>query len=148
MILFLDIDGVLHPLIPRKDRPASEAAQLSYLPRLADVLSLYPDVQIVISSTWRTTRTLDQLRALFPVTLQHRLIGVTPVLDESRYPGGREIEALAWLDAHSKGEEWIALDDCAPCWTSLWRLVICDDGFRDAEERELREMIERWGKKK
>lgn len=148
MILFLDVDGVLHPLIPRKDRPASESAQLSYLPRLAGVLSQYPGVQIVISSTWRVTRTLDQLRALFPEALQHRLVGATPVLDEARYSGGREIEALAWLDAHSPGEEWIALDDCAPCWTSLWRLVICDDGFRDAEERELRELIERWGKKR
>lgn len=148
MILFLDVDGVLHPLIPRKDRPASESAQLSYLPRLAGVLSQHPEVQIVISSSWRATRTLDQLRALFPEALQHRLVGVTPVLDEARYTGGREVEALAWLDAHSPKNEWIALDDCAPCWTSLWRLVICDDGFRDAEERELREMIERWGKKK
>lgn len=145
MILFLDIDGVLHPLIPRKDRPASEAAQLSYLPRLAGVLFEHPDIRIVISSTWRVTRTLDQLRTLFPLPLQHRLIGVTPVLDEARFPGGRELEALEWLDVHAPGEEWIALDDCAPCWTSLWRLVICDDGFRDDEERELREMIERWG---
>lgn len=148
MILFLDIDGVLHPLMPRRDRPQSEAGQLSYLPRLAKVLSQYPEVQIVISSTWRVTRTLDQLRVLFPEDLQHRVVGVTPVLDEARYPGGREIEALAWLDAHAPGEEWVALDDCAPCWTSLWRLVICDDGFRVAEERELREIVERWGKKK
>ena len=89
MILFLDVDGVLHPLIPRKDRPASEAAQLSYLPRLAGVLSQHPDIRIVISSTWRVTRTLDQLRTLFPLSLQHRLIGVTPVLEEARFPGAR-----------------------------------------------------------
>lgn len=148
MILFLDVDGVLHPLFPWKDRPASEVVQLSYLPRLVGVLCQYPDVRLVISSTWRVSRTFDQLRALFPLTLQQRLIGVTPILDEARYPGGREIEAMAWLDAHAPGEEWIALDDCVPCWTSLWRLVICDDGFRDAEELGLREMIERWGNKK
>ena len=92
MILFLDIDGVLHPLIPRKDRPASEAALLSYLPRLAGVLFEHPDIRIVISSTWRVTRTLDQLRTLFPLPLQHRLIGVTPALDEARFPGGRGVD--------------------------------------------------------
>ncbi|MBJ7545249.1 hypothetical protein JHC42_00060 [Pseudomonas sp. OA3] len=141
MILFLDIDGVLHPLFPRRDRPATESAPLAYLPRLASVLRDYPHVQLVISSTWRITRSLDQLKLLFPDDLQHRVIGATPALEEGSRPGGREWEALSWLDAHPQHTEWLALDDCAPCWSSLWRVVLCEDGFRNAEESALRGLL-------
>lgn len=141
MILFLDIDGVLHPLFPRRDRPAAESMPLAYLPRLASVLREHPHVQIVISSTWRISRSLEQLQQLFPHDLQHRVIGATPALNEDARHGGREWEALSWLDAHPQHTEWLALDDCAPCWSSLWKVVLCEDGFRDAEEVALRELL-------
>lgn len=142
MVIFLDIDGVLHPLFPRKDRPATESSPLAYLPRLAAVLRDYPSAYIVISSTWRIKRTLNELRALFPDDLQTRIIGSTPILADAHRPGGREAEALAWLEDHPQHFAWIAVDDCAVCWFSLSRLVLCNDGFRDDEEVSLREAIE------
>lgn len=141
LVIFLDIDGVLHPLFPRKDRPEKESLPLAYLPRLASVLRDFPTVFVVISSTWRIKRSLVELQKLFPDDLQNRIIGSTPVFTDSRRPGGREAEAMAWLDQHPEHLDWIAVDDCAICWFSLSKLILCDDGFRGDEEACLRKGI-------
>ncbi|WP_391564247.1 HAD domain-containing protein [Pseudomonas mandelii] len=132
----------MHPLFPRKDRPGKESAPFAYLPRLSAVLRNYPHTYVVISSTWRVNRTLKELKALFPLDLQDRIIGSTPILDDSLRPGGREAEASSWLDLHPEHSSWIAVDDCAVCWFSLSKLILCDDGFREEEETELRSAIE------
>ena len=59
-ILFLDIDGVLHPDPPQPDQ------RLRSLPRLVAILRDFPQVDVVISSLWREKLSLDQLRELFP----------------------------------------------------------------------------------
>ncbi|WP_430962678.1 HAD domain-containing protein [Pseudomonas koreensis] len=141
MIIFLDIDGVLHPLFPRRDRPPSESEPLAYLPRFSAVLRDFPSTKVVISSTWRVRRTLDELRSLFPQDLQAQIIGATPSFPDSRRPGGREAEAMSWLDSHPEHKSWIALDDCAVCWFSMSKLIFCDDGFRSEEDAQLRCVI-------
>lgn len=141
LVIFLDIDGVLHPLFPRKDRPAEESKPLAYLPRLAATLRDFPSSYVVISSTWRIQRSLAELQALFPRDLQSRIIGSTPIFFDSTRPGGREAEAMAWLDTHPEHTNWLAVDDCAVCWFSLGRLIYCDDGFRAVEESNLREAL-------
>ncbi|MHC8403347.1 HAD domain-containing protein [Pseudomonas sp. MDT1-17] len=141
MIIFLDIDGVLHPLFPRRDRPATESAPFAYLPRLSAVLRDYPKTYVVISSTWRVNRTLNELKSLFPLDLQDRIIGSTPILEDSQRPGGREAEALSWLDSNPEHTSWVAVDDCAVCWFSLSKLILCNDGFRREEEVDLRAAI-------
>ncbi|WP_374416067.1 HAD domain-containing protein, partial [Ectopseudomonas oleovorans] len=60
MILFLDIDGVLHPDPPQPDQ------RLRSLPRLVAILRDFPHVEVVISSLWREHLTLNQLREIFP----------------------------------------------------------------------------------
>lgn len=65
MILFLDIDGVLHPFFPREDRTDAENQHLSYLPHFATVLRNFQSVRLVIASDWRKRHTLDELRDLF-----------------------------------------------------------------------------------
>jgi hypothetical protein len=73
MLLFLDFDGVLHPAI------STDAIDLfCRRPLLEDVLRSCPQVDVVISSTWRETRTLDQLQSLFSADIQPRIIAVTP----------------------------------------------------------------------
>ena len=52
-VLMLDIDGVLHP---------GQSGTLIYLPLLETWLRAHPDVDVVISSNWRETHTLDELR--------------------------------------------------------------------------------------
>ena len=75
MILFLDIDGVLHPDPPQPDQ------RLRSLPRLVEILRDHPQVEVVISSLWREKLSLDQLRDLFPADLRERIIDVTPIAE-------------------------------------------------------------------
>jgi hypothetical protein len=107
MILFLDFDGVLHPV----DRPTGT---LVLLPALERVLRDFAEVDIVISSAWREAYTLEQLRGLFAPDIQARVIDVTPIFAEIDRPAPREAEILAWLQSAGRTEEeWVAIDDIA-----------------------------------
>lgn len=116
VMIFLDFDGVLHPVCPRDDLPASESQPFCYLPRLAQVLQDFPGIEIVITSTWRLHRDLDQLREMFPVELRGKIVGATAELVADERFGGRELEALAWRDQHRPGAQWVALDDLTTAW--------------------------------
>lgn len=56
MILFLDYDGVLHPdsahLIRGSPVLRAEGELLMWMPILEDILEPYPDVSIVLSTSW------------------------------------------------------------------------------------------------
>jgi len=91
MLLFLDIDGVLHPDPPQPDQ------RLRSLPRLVEILRDHPQVEVVISSLWREHLSLDQLRDLFPADLRERIIDVTPIAE--RIDG--------WLPARARVRFWI-----------------------------------------
>lgn len=125
MLLFLDIDGVLHPehipgLTPGKFRVNSE--HFSCLPYLEDVLREFQGIQVVISSAWRTRRSLDELRDIFSPELRSRVIGVTPQLPRSEGHRQREIEN--WLIEHDRGhEDWIAIDDWPPLFDQVCPMV-------------------------
>ncbi len=123
MILFLDIDGVLHPDPPQPDQ------RLRSLPRLVEVLRDFPQVEVVISSLWREHFTLDQLRDLFPAEIRSRIIDVTPIAErvDGWLPARREGEILEWLESTGRiGEPWLALDDAGWQFTQHRdRLVQC-----------------------
>jgi len=112
MILFFDFDGVLHPAICSAD-----ADLLCRRPLLENVLRGCPQVDIVISSTWRESRTLAQLQALFSPDIGARIIGVTPqwqdIQDEtSMGTYVRQAEIEDWLRKAGRAwEAWVALDD-------------------------------------
>ena len=106
MYLFLDFDGVLHA-----DFAGNE--YFCHVPKLVDALAEFPDVRIVISSTWRLKRSADELRALLGPALGARVVGVTPELKADEYATyRRQNEIEAWLKANAKPwDNWIALDD-------------------------------------
>jgi len=106
-LLFLDFDGVLHPVFPRSDLPPSESEPFCYMPRFAEVLREFPDIEIVITSTWRLHRGIEQLRQNFPADLRSRVVGVTPALVDDERFGGRQKEAIAWLDEYRPGASWM-----------------------------------------
>lgn len=107
MILFLDFDGVLHSEL------AAEADLFGLLPRFESILRDFPDVQIVISSSWRENASLDDLRARFSPDIARRIIGTTPVIPRvKQMVAHREQEILNWLESAGKRREpWLALDD-------------------------------------
>lgn len=145
MILFLDFDGVLHP------EPCFDQNNLfCFLPLLESVLTDFPDVQIVISSTWRENRSLDVIRGFFSEPIQHRVIGVTPgwrdyqeLLEVIGYQRQTEIEA--WLRSSSEPwMPWIAIDDKAYLFRPFLKNLIktkSETGFDAEAERELRTML-------
>ena len=141
MILFLDIDGVLHPDPPQPDQ------RLRSLPRLVEILRDHPQVEVVISSLWREKLSLDQLRDLFPADLRERIIDVTPIAEriDGWLPARREGEILDWLEASGRDDEpWLAIDDQAWQFTQRRdRLVECFfcDGITDRIEAELRQRL-------
>lgn len=126
-LLFLDIDGVLHPCT---------AGTLIYMDRLEGFLRKHPEVQVVISSTWRLDHAWPDLMAFFSTDLQSRILGVTPE-DASGYGATREREITAWRQAHQcTSLPWAALDDDASLFSpGCPNLVLCETikGIRPAQ---------------
>ena len=111
-ILFLDFDGVLHP------EHCHESKHFSCLPVLEDAMRQVPEWQVVISSTWRLQKPLDQLRSRFSADIAARVIGHTPRFNTlvdvppTLVSYEREAECQAWLRAHDVAYlPWLALDD-------------------------------------
>lgn len=133
MILFLDFDGVLHPrpVIGR----SSDSGLFSCLELLEDVLRQLPHVEVVISSAWRTTHTLDHMRHYFSKDLRDRVIGMTPEPPLENVPEHlsdytRHAECVAWLAQHRPaGEPWLAIDDMAEDFAPRCRQLLLIDGW-------------------
>jgi transcriptional antiterminator len=108
-ILFLDIDGVL---VNRKRLIAGKPYEFdeSCKERLETFLTQYPDVKIVLSSTWRRTdRTMNFINHNSRL-IYRRIISKTPVLQGVDDIRGREIET--WLDLYYKPiTHYAILDD-------------------------------------
>ncbi|MGJ7554057.1 HAD domain-containing protein [Variovorax sp. RB2P76] len=144
-LLFLDVDGVLHPV--GADYSFSSRF-FSHLPRLEELLREFRSVDIVISSDWRLAESIEQLQQYFSDDIRHRIIGATPQIDPSVVVRHRrQLEIQAWLDGNGRHDaEWVALDD----WPSSFdagfaRLVLTDpkrafdqDSFQELRSHFLR----------
>jgi HAD domain in Swiss Army Knife RNA repair proteins len=105
MIIFIDFDGVLHGV------QAIESEGFAHVQALEVVLREFPDVQIVISSSWRYHENLDQLRAHFSADIAKRIVGVTPTLMPTWQEYARFLEISAWIEQNDYWGDWIAIDD-------------------------------------
>lgn len=121
MILFLDFDGVLHP-----ESALSTRRNFEHLPRLWKILRAVPEVEVVFSTSWRTSRSLGELVTLVTQgggeDLAGRFVGSNPVvskeLREQGSNGLRRHECLAWIEENRtrfpfwiKDVPWMAVDD-------------------------------------
>lgn len=124
-ILFLDFDGVLHP------EHCHESKHFCCLPILEDLLRQVRDYELVITSTWRLQKSLDDLRSYFSSDVVNRIAGVTPRFGElTEVPNTllayqRQAECHAWLSDHGmRHRPWLAIDDRSwlyrPFTTSLF----------------------------
>lgn len=136
MIIFLDFDGVLHntdvfvrsiessiaanlqeherKFLTNKGKLVDGESLFEHAERLALVLESFPDIRIVITSTWRLHFTLDSLKEFLPKPLADRVIGVTPQLFTISGNGvtlrSREISRYLQINCPAD-QQWIALDD-------------------------------------
>jgi len=122
-VLFLDIDGVLHPAREPGQLGPSDlymvVGPFGWLPYLAKVLEPFPDVELVVHSTWRETFSLDELRDMLS-ELGTRSVDVAPA-------GERHDAIQAWLRDRAVASYRI-LDDDASAFPSPTpaQLIICD----------------------
>jgi hypothetical protein len=141
VLLFLDFDGVLHAF----PAPAARADRFCHLARLEAVLLEFPEIVVVISSTWRLDYPLDALLQLFSTDVRHRVIGVLPempIAGLADVAGSRHREIVDYLRGDSNAV-WIALDDDATLFPveTLQQVILCDDGFRDKQANLLRDKV-------
>ena len=132
MILFLDFDGVMHP----NNRPG---ALFMWVPRLAMWLDAWPQVDVVISSSWRVHHTQGEMVEMLGPVIGSRIVGCTPwlgqVRDDNVYPAAkasaptheRQAQVEAWMAASwDPARAWVALDDMPYLFDAdCGRLVVC-----------------------
>lgn len=140
MILFLDFDGVLHPL-------NREHGVMSRMPQFESVMRDHSEVDIVVSSAWREAYNLAELRSHFAPDMRVRIIDVTPILNYLDHSYVRQAEIMTWLrDNGREYESWVALDDSdwlfSPQCSNLI-LVNTEIGFDDTTEQILRKRLSR-----
>lgn len=132
MILFLDFDGVLHPV-------KSTIDDIFCRTPLLEEFLLYemPDWKIVLSTSWREPHSLDELFDFLPESLHPRILGTT--VNDS-HPGPKEMDSilfqryprhaqvLYYLRERGLSEEsWLALDDNASDFEpAAPQLVLCN----------------------
>ena len=119
-VLFLDIDGVLHRGVARRagNRVMSSSPDIKlfeYLPVLDDLLSPYPDVEIILSSDWSLVFGTDATRNAMPSSgVRERIVGATSdgcIFDPRVWPVlPRGAQVLDYL-ARNKLRRWLAVDD-------------------------------------
>jgi hypothetical protein len=149
-VLFLDIDGVLH----RGNSYVAEARIVSsapgriqlfeYLPVLVELLSCYPDVEVVLSSDWAYRFGVDATRNMLPdSSLRKRVTAATyqgSEFDEVLWPMlSRGGQVLDYVRRHSL-LHWLAIDDRPDGFAAhRERLVHCqsDYGLGDADVVQL-----------
>lgn len=139
MILFLDFDGVLHPddvyLTRVGPRLRSEGQLFMWAGILDDILHDFPDVKLVLSTSWVRHLGYAKARKRLPASLASKVVGST--WHSSMV---KDMGSVVWWDQASRYEQiaryctragiidWIALDDDAHQWNadSSWRLVLTD----------------------
>jgi len=144
LTLFLDIDGVLHPL---RREPG-----LLYrsVPILEEALRAHPQIEVVISSDRRIHESLGELRKPFSLDIRSRIIDVNPFaddfteLEESMFPADllnhpRQMECLTWLEDHRPGSRWVAIDDTFDHFHPLQANIYFVDGTRGLEVSDLKQ---------
>jgi hypothetical protein len=130
-VLYLDFDGVLHPEEVWRKRghgpyvaspPGHEVFEHAQL--LAEVLAPYPDVAIVLSTSWvRVLNSVTKAARRLPESLRSRVIGATfhREMDATLFqqmPRGVQV----WGDVcRRRPQAWLALDDDAEDWPEVCR---------------------------
>jgi len=115
-IIFLDFDGVLHPLEAGHDK----AGFLCWLPLLESLLVNAPDVRLLVHSTWRYMYSDAELATLLG-PLSERFLGSTPKV-------ARELAVEMVLQAN-KGRvrsHLVLDDDCREFTSGRLNVLFCD----------------------
>ena len=162
MILFLDFDGVLHPdaVFRRGGRPTlvhrdPDARLFMWAEHLTDSLMLFPDLRIVLSTSWARWLGFDRARDALTPALRARVIGSTWHSGMARVEGYSR--AQTWWDSVTRYQQirryvdrggvsdWLAVDDDGHGWSTAERrrLVLTDRERGLGEQATRDELLEK-----
>jgi len=157
-ICYLDFDGVLHDehvyIHPKRGIYIRTAGRVlfEWMPILDDLLAPYPDVRIVLSTSWVRTRGFNFARKQLSPALKERVIGATfhrrfMRRDEFAFiPRGVQIADDV---LRREPDAWFAVDDDYLGWppSSQGNLVQTDGslGISDpAVQKKIKQFLERF----
>uniref|UniRef100_UPI0035B0FDB9 HAD domain-containing protein n=1 Tax=Hylemonella sp. TaxID=2066020 RepID=UPI0035B0FDB9 len=133
-ILFLDFDGVLHPV----SRPGLDVRQFVWLPILKELIAGQDDLRIVIHASYRKTSPADFLREQLGFG-KEICLGVT----------NPRLERWASIQDWVKGRPWIesfrVVDDQAWEFPEPLppQLILCD-GVRGVSDTAVQAALKEW----
>lgn len=122
-VLYLDFDGVLHPdevyrvrgrIVLRYDG----MNLFEWAPLLAQHLEPYPDVRIILSTSWVRVLSFNEARAWLPDSLGSRVIGATWHSAMNQF-WWHSLSRYQQVSLHAKRHRiarWLAIDDDAKGW--------------------------------
>lgn len=151
-IVFLDYDGVLHPdaahisknqvIVLRHDKLPAEYANhtlFGYTNALVAVLAEFPQILIVLSTSWVPVCGFEGAVSRLPEGLQTRVIGSTyhSLFTPAWHEMTRYQQIRTHVGRHRLGSDWLAIDNDDIGWPEELRgnLVLTDDnkGIADPE---------------
>lgn len=141
MFMFLDFDGVLHPISARPE------ARWTAVGLLAALIEEVSEIAVVVSSTYRAFMPFDQILQLFPLAMRGRIVGGTPVIavgsgDTSLPKRHREI--LVWLEGNGYADSrWLAVDDDAEYFADDCRELFLVDGAEGLTSTSVEQLRQR-----
>ncbi|SDY35895.1 hypothetical protein SAMN05518854_101878 [Variovorax sp. YR266] len=138
-LLFLDVDGVLHPV---ETDYSFSSRFFSHLPLLEELLREFRSVDVVISSDWRLAESIEQLQRYFSEDIRHRIIGATPLINpDTVVQHRRQLEIQAWLDGNGHSyAEWVALDDWPESFEAGFARLVLTDPARAFDQDSFQEL--------
>ena len=142
ILLFLDFDGVLHPLFSSIDK------HFTNLKYFEESIRQYSNISIVLSSSWRHHHTMDEILAFFAVDIQRRMIDSTRHVEISKATN-RYAEIIDYLK-HTNQTQcfWIAIDDAKNEFPEdLRNVVFCrpNIGFDEEAAKLLHQLMLKLG---
>lgn len=131
-LIFLDFDGVLHPVEPE----TQGLERFCWLPHLTQLLTGHEDVRIVVHSTWRYEYTDVELRVLLG-PLGSQFVGGAP-----RGPREQAIETVLLANKHVKHH--LVLDDAGNEFSGARVNLLLLDSQQGLSHRRVQHAIAQW----
>jgi hypothetical protein len=144
-LIFLDLDGVLVPEKKFTEKTTQFFSPEDYLKfdvdcllKFENILRRYPDVLVVISSSWKEIFKFAVVRGLFSSDIMNRVLGFTPFLNSKivhDFEYLRHQEVLEYLNQNNAvNTPWIAIDDIREHYPPDVRIVVTNaySGFDES----------------
>ena len=151
LVAYLDFDGVCHHenvwWHPRRGpyiEAGPEFTLFQHIQLLIEVLEPYPDLRIVLSTSWVRRYTYSKAAKRLPALLRERVIGATfhsEMHEESFAAAPRGLQI--WSDVlRRQPRDWLALDDDYLHWPAWCRdkLIRTHDVLGISESKVLAEL--------